>query len=309
MTDLLTRPVFILSLDMELGWGFASYPGHKVLGLQQSNPKRARGTIDLLLEILEKHDLKATWAVVGHLFFGPGEEKGLVSKEMPQFGEGYLDWDFYERMKSRPQLYYGRGIVEKILASRVKHEIGLHGFLHIPFDQCSREVASAEAEMGLKAANNLGIIPNSFVFPENRIGHVDILRDHGFQIYRGSNLRWWSKDQKFLIHKFDIAAHSIIATPASPSNNNGIWEIPGSTYFFEPRLPFTVPWRARLGLYRAIRAKKVFHIWLHCWSLLLYERLSRDLDEFLALVAQKRDDGKLEVMTMGELASCLESGG
>jgi len=298
--NLIDKPVFIISLDTELAWGFILEPRHKFLALLQSEPARARGTIDLLLNLFEKYDIPATWAVVGHLFLDSDEGKVMFHQEMPQFKEGWLDWDLYSSIRNTP-LYYGRDMVEKILASSVKHEIGLHSLFHIPFSQCSQEVAKAEIKQGVELAQRLGITPKSFVFPENSIGHVDVLKSHGFQIYRGIDAKRYDTPQGFLNRAIDWA----IVLPVLPLQKDNLWEIPGSMYFCEPKIPFSVLPRARLGLNRAIRANKVFHISLHPWSLLVQPSLHKILDKFLALVAKKRDEGKLQVMTMGELASYL----
>jgi hypothetical protein len=82
----------------------------------------------------------------------------------------------------------------------------------------------------------------------------------------------------------------------------GVWGIPSSIYFCDPQFSFTLPWRAKIGLERAIRASKIVHVWLYPWNLLLYRSLREDLEKFLAPVALKRDRGKIDVMTMGELA-------
>ena len=101
----------------------------------------------------------------------------------------------------------------------------------------------------------------------------------------------------------------MIAPPTEPKWMDGIWKIPSSMYFCDPQIKFSLLPRAKLGLYRAIRAKKVFHIWLHPHSLLLYPSLKDDLDKFLGVVAKKRDDGKIEVMTMGEFVVALDEKG
>lgn len=289
---------------MELGWGFILRPMHKVLLLLQRNSEGARGTIDILLSLFERYDIKATWATVGHLVLSPEEDTDFASEQLPQFKEGWLDWDYYRSLRNNP-LYWARDIIEKILANPIEHEIGLHGFFHIPFSNCTREVAKAEIEMGIKAVNTLGVQPKSFVFPQNRIGHIDVLKKNGIQIYRGKNLRWWNQDIWPPLHKLDSAVHKLIASPTLPLLKDGIWELPRSVYFCDPQIPFTLPWRAKCGLERAIRARKIVHIWLHPWSLLSYKRLVKDLENFLALVAHKRDEGKIEVMTMGEIASLL----
>jgi hypothetical protein len=109
----------------------------------------------------------------------------------------------------------------------------------------------------------------------------------------------------FLFRKVNGVIDKIIAPPVSPSYIDGIWELPSSIDFCDPQIPFSVLPRAKLGLSRAIRAHKVFHVSIHPWQLLLYKRLAKDLEDFLALVVQKRSEHKLEVMTLGELALCL----
>jgi peptidoglycan/xylan/chitin deacetylase (PgdA/CDA1 family) len=301
----LTKPVFVISLDMELAWGLMSNPEDERLTLLRNDPQEGRGTVSFLLELFERYNIPATWAVVGHLFFDSDGAEESVHQEMPQFKEGAIDWVYYSDIR-RNHLYCGKDIVQKILASSIRHEIGLHGFFHIPFSECSREVARAEVEQGIRAANKLGITPKSFVFPKNRIGHIDVLKENGIQIYRGKNkFHQREADQKLLVWMVNGAIDKIRAAPVSVLRRDGIWELPSSTGFYHPRFRSPFPWRARLGLYQAIRARKVFHIWLHPWNLLLYERLREDLERFLALVAQKRDQGKIEVMTMGEIVTSL----
>jgi len=305
---MLASPVFIISIDVELAWGLRLHPQHKMMALFQSEPQRMRQSIDSLIKILDSHDIGATWAVLGHLFLDSAEVKEVVHPEIPQMKEGWLGWDFYQNLNHNHPGYYGRDVVETILAGSSRHEIGLHGFFHLPFSECSRKVAEAEVEMGIKAAGRRGVVPVSFVFPEDSIGHVDILRRSGFQIYRGKGAGLWNKSQGFFIQKASGARDKVLAPPVRPLWQDGIWEIASSMYFCDPQMPFTLVPRARLGLWRTIRSNRVFHIWLHPWSFLLYNSLERDLESFLSLVAKKRDRGELQVMTMGELASYLNRG-
>ena len=305
VTKLPNKPAFVISVDTELVWGFIQHPKRSVPALFQNNPERARSAINTLLQLFENYDIKATWAVVGHLFLTPGEEKDLVSSDIPQLAEGWVPRDFYQSL-NYTSLFYCRDIVERIISNPVKHEIGLHGFFHIPFDQCSRDVARAELELGMKAANKLGINPKSYVFPHNEVGHIDVLKENSIQIYRGEDIRrWWDRDRNFIIRTFDSVVHEIIASPTSPSYHHGIWETPSSTGLYDPKLPFTIVPRVKLGINRAIRKNKVFHVWLHPWNLLLSENLEEDLRKIFEFVACKRDEGKLDVMTMGELSTHL----
>ena len=308
MTKELTKPTFIISLDVELIWGYVLHSEDKAVSLMKNDDTKGRGCIDTLLILFEKHNIPATWAVVGHLFLDHCEcEDGIPHKDMPRFKENWYSSDPCTNIQRDP-LYYGKDIVETILSNRIEHEIGYHSFSHIVFSECIREVAEAEIKIGNKLAKEFGITLKSFVFPENKIGYVDVLKESGFKIYRGENgRRRYEPSQNILIRKFNGGMNKLIAPPVEPEWMEGIWKIPSSMIFCDLQIKFSVLPRAKLGLYRAIKAKKVFHIWLHPHSLLLYPSLKDDLDKFLGVVAKKRDEGKIEVMTMGELASHLKS--
>ena len=98
----------------------------------------------------------------------------------------------------------------------------------------------------------------------------------------------------------------MIAPPTEPEWMDGIWMIPSSMFFCDPQIKFSVLWRAKLGLYRAIRSKKVFHVFLHPCNLLMYPSLKDDLDRFLEIVAKKRDEGKIEVLSMEKFVEALD---
>jgi len=300
----MNKPVFIISLDLELAWGFILKPEHWVLKLLAGDPHRGRGAIATLVNLFERHAIPATWATVGHLMLSPGESKAWIYREMPQFQQGWLDWGFYTSVRNSP-LYCAPDIIEDILASPARHEIGLHSFFHLPFSHCDEAVANEEMRLGVALAQRRGIAMKSLVFPGNYLGHTDILADYGIEIFRGNDPEYRQDSLNPLARRAAGAADILVASPVEPVWREGVWEIPGSKYFCGPRLPFTLLPRARVGLERAIRTNKVFHIWLHPWNLLQQADLAADLDKFLALVAKKRDRGELEVMTMSGLAASL----
>ena len=306
-SNALDKPVFIISLDTELLWGYVAHSTDKVVSLMRNDDGNVRDCIDILLKLFEKHNIPATWAVVGHLFLDHCEcEDGIPHKDMPRFKDDWYSSDPCTDIQKDP-LYYGRDIVEKILSNRIEHEIGYHSFSHVVFSECSREVAEAEIKEGIKLAKEFGITLKSFVFPENKIGHINVLKENGFRIYRGENLTRGKISQNILIRKFNGGIDKVIAPPAEPKWIEGIWEIPSSMYFCDSQIKFSVLPRAKLGLYRAIRSNKVFHVFLHPHDLLMYSSLKSDLDKFLAVVARKRSEGKIEVITMGKFASYLNT--
>lgn len=299
------QPTFIISLDTESIWGYVAYPSHKDIGMLKRDGTKGRGCVDILLNLFEKHNIPATWAVLGHLFLNHCEcEEGLPHRDMPRFKEDWYSSDPCTDIQRDP-LYYGKDIVEKILSNRIEHEIGYHSFSHVVFSECSREVAEAEIKKGIKLAKEFGITLKSFAFPENKIGHVDVLMENGFKIYRGATLLIGGQNQNILLRNFNAGIDKIIASPTKPKWMDGIWEIPCSMFFGDPTIKFSVLPRAKLGLYRAIRSKKVFHVFLHPHNLLRYSSLKDDLDKFLALVSKKREEGKIEVLTMGKFEGVL----
>ena len=300
---LFDQAIFIISLDTELIWGSTKSEYRELL---RKNKEKVRESIDSLIKILERYNIPATWAVVGHLFIDSCEKEScLTHKNMVEFGYK-KEWyeDPYTDINRNP-LFYGRDIIEKIFSSSVEHEIGYHSFSHVVFTEIPRELAEGEVREAKKIEKEWGIKFKSFVFPRNEIAHVDVLKDNGFKIYRGRNLGRYNLNQSFLVRKFNGGIGKMIASPAEPEWMDGIWEIPSSMYFCDPQIKFSMLPRAKLGLYRAIISKKVFHIWLHPHNLLMYPSLKDDLDKFLGIVAKKRDEGKIEVMTMGEIAEVL----
>ena len=300
------QPIFIMSLDTELIWGIIHTDTDASLLI--NDKKYCRGAIDFLLNIFEKYNIPATWAVVGHLFLDHCEkEGGIPHKDMPRFKKDWYLCDPCTGIQRDP-LYYGKDIIEKILSNPVEHEIGYHSFSHVLFSECSREVAEAEIKEGVKFAKEFGITLKSFVFPQDKIGHLDVLKENGFRIYRGRIFKRGNMNQKVPIRKINGAIDKIIVKPVEPRMVEGIWEIPSSMVFLD-RFPFTITFlpRAKIGIYRAMSANKIFHVWLHPQNLLYQPLLAKYLDNLLAFVSKKRDEGKIKVMTMGELADVLDN--
>ncbi len=258
-----------------------------------------------LLNIFEKNNISATWAFVGHLFLDQCTcSDGIAHIEIPRMNNEQYRFDPCSNINIDP-LYYGRDIVEQVMNSKIEHEIGYHSFSHVRFSECNREVANAEIEIGQKIAQRFGISFSSFVFPEGKIAHTDVLIKNGFKIYRGRNLERRSCRNNILINKLNSAINKIVSQPVDPLWANGIWEIPSSMFFCDQQLKLSVLPRAKIGLDRAIKDRRIFHIFLHPHNLLLYPSLTKDLDRFLSLVSKKSKNGEIEVKTMGGLAKML----
>jgi hypothetical protein len=202
-------------------------------------------------------------------------------------------------------LYFGKDILQRILSSTIEHEIGYHSFSHAIFSEIERKQAEVEIKAGVEIAKQYGLCFKSFVYPQNEIGHVDILEKYGFIIYRGRTSRYEKLSR--ISQKADGLINETIASSVKPERRNGIWEIRSSMMFCDPTYPFTLLPRAKLGLWRTIRSNMVFHIWMHPWNLLQYGSLSCDFEKFVEYVSRKRDEGKIDVMTMKGLAEHLNT--
>ncbi len=297
---MIQRAICTISLDLELLWGRVLSPHHNMVKRLRGDTSHGRRAVSTLLELFEKHNIPATWATVGHLFLDHCERESCIAQKNLLHSNNKIP-DPHTSVEKAP-LFYGKDIVEAILSSSVKHEIGLHSFCHVPFSQCSREVAEAEVSEGIKLAEKLGITLKSFVFPKNDIGHVDVLKQYGFKVYRGPNLAGKGLGRSLPIRTLNFAGSKVVAPVVEPIWRDGIWEIPSSMMFSDPLFAFTLLFRAKAGLLKAIRDNKVFHVFLHPEDLLAAPSLSNKLDRFLAFVSQKRGEGKLQVMTMGELS-------
>jgi peptidoglycan/xylan/chitin deacetylase (PgdA/CDA1 family) len=304
-TNLMSYPTFIISLDTELIWGYMRYPKDRVVKLLSNDLSRGRRNNDILLQLFEKHRIPATWATVGHLFLDHCEDdNGVLHRDMPRFKEDWYSSDPGTNIQRNP-LYYGKDFLKKILSSKIDHEIGYHTFSHVPLSECSREVARAEIAKSVEIGSEWGISFKSFVFPEHRVGHIDVLREYGFKVYRGSCIGDNSANRGRLGKAAAFFLRKTIPPSTEPILKNGIWEIPASMYFYESIFPnllqYTLSYRAKMGLRNAIRQRKVFHIYLHPENLLLQPSLANELNDFLAYVAKCRDNGHLKVITMGEV--------
>lgn len=76
-------------------------------------------------------------------------------------------------------------VLDLLLRSSVKHDIGAHGYYHKTFTSLSRAEAQNELELISLGMNRLGIKPESFVFPKNEVAHLTLLEKFGYKCYRG----------------------------------------------------------------------------------------------------------------------------
>lgn len=317
MTVTLNRGVAVISIDTELAWGEAHRRGAEPAGHDYSAERRV---IDRMLAMFAQYEISATWAVVGHLFLDRCESSNgrphpeVVRPDYPWLIGDWYDIDPTSDLGDSPY-YYGRDIVERILACPVSQEIGCHSFSHVMAGEpgCSKEAFGTDLAACRDAADALGVSLRSFVFPRNSIGHVDRLAEHGFSCYRGRPAEPFADRPSAVRAALRVVdrAYPLGGSASFPRRHpSGSWDIP-QTFLFAPadhrRLPIRV-WVQRpvARLRQAAGHRSVFHLWFHPHNITADpERALLALRMVCAEAARLRSSGRLDVLPMGDLAAQL----
>jgi hypothetical protein len=326
----LKRGVFIISLDLELAWGLFDLWGSSDTNVPRSCYDRYLQTrevvIDALLRLFHGYQVSATWAIVGHLFLDHCEATdGVKHPDMPRPTHGWFKHDWYAwdpaSTVERDPAWYGRDIVEKIMAAEPPQDIGCHSFSHVIFGDkgCSAQVAEAEIAKCVALAQEMGINPKSFVFPRNQEGHYQTLKNYGFSCYRTAQPGWvnilrgqaqrWAK---FCNDMLGLSPPCAVVEEKLP----GLWSISASAYYRPAHGGANIiPMRSRVrqsikGITKAIDTGGIFHLCLHPSGLgLKTEPLIGGLERILQYADRKRKEGKLDLLSMAQLAEPLKTAG
>lgn len=312
----------VISFDTELIWGSFD---HASAGAFERRFPDERGTIAALLGLLDRHEVAATWAVVGHLFLsecrrGP---RGDAHPELIHPGQSRRHGDWLDADPctdiTRDPLWYGVDVLDAIQSARTPQEIGCHSFSHPVFDDpaFAEDAARSEIEACGSLARARGIELRSFVFPRNREAHHAVLRDAGFTAFRGRDPVWYVGLPGVLSragHLLDQAA-AISPPVARPIEHfPGLWNIPGSMMLLHRaglRRAMTAGARlakVRRGLAKAADSGAVFHLWTHPFNVAGDRRaLLEAIDVVFDDAARLRDTGRLRIETMGALARRLSA--
>lgn len=198
---MLTNGTFIISLDFELHWGVferVNYDSPYMKNLFQT-PQ----AIDMILELFEKRNISATWAIIGFLFadsdqmlkeFEP-EIKPLYpcpGKNPYLIKTGHNEYD--------DPIHFAPSKIRRI-QSVAGQEIATHTFSHF---LCNSDGATVEAfrsdlESSVRIADTFGIKLNTIVFPKNQIINkfLDVLPEKGINVYRETEKGWMYSSSRY----------------------------------------------------------------------------------------------------------------
>jgi Polysaccharide deacetylase len=318
---------FALTFDTELIWGSFDSTPPDVFARRYPD---VRGTIDAVLRLLERYEVTATWAVVGHLFLREcrRDAAGLAHQELVRPGQRWWPRDWYAvdpcTDRQRDPLWYGDDVLDALQGAAVPQEIGCHSFSHVLYDDpdLTREAVDSDLDACLARAAERGITLRSFVFPRNLEGYHEALRAHGFTAFRGADPVWHAR----LPGPIGRAAHLVdqvagLPPPVSTPYEKlpGLWDIPGSALLIHRTgIRRAIPMSSRLrktrtGLRQAAASGGVFHLWTHPFNLASDRAfMLTTLELILRDAVAARDRGDIAIESMGAIAdrsSAQERGG
>jgi peptidoglycan/xylan/chitin deacetylase (PgdA/CDA1 family) len=286
-----------ISIDLELAWGFWDILTPEILRQSES---AERPICNTLVELFDRYGIPATWAVVAAV----------------------LDRASAEGRPGGEASWYAPDIIERIRAARTPHEIGSHGGRHLYYDRMSAAQAQDDLDFVNDVHRQNGLALDSFVFPRNAVGHLDLLARAGLRTFRGPDTGWVRLAPRLgaglgQIVTFGDKILPIPPAPAQAQPRGTLVDIPGSMLLpgrnGARRFILPAVTRAKLsaGLARARRSGRTFHFWFHpCNFYYRPEEQFSTLAWFLEHAADEAGRGRIEIRTMGSYAARAgEAGG
>lgn len=276
---------FVISLDFELFWGVrdkntAESYRKNILGVHQVIPR--------LLEIFEEHNVKATFAIVGLLFF---ENKREIQENLP------CSLPYYKNKSLTPYLgyfdqlgenantdlyHFAPNLIRQIL-NHPEHEIGTHTFSHYYCLEEGQNTDNFKSDIlnALRIAKNkYNISLTSLVFPRNQFNddYLKICCEQGIICIRGNEHSWiYAARNRNEESMFRRALRLLDAYINISGHNCYSDEYLKSRYPVDiPSSRFLRPFSAKLKLLEGLRLKRIksgmtyaaknnmtYHLWWH----------------------------------------------
>jgi hypothetical protein len=178
-------------------------------------------------------------------------------------------------------------VMKILLASKVEHDIGAHGYSHRVFTQLTAEEAENELRLISTGMNKYGVAPRTFIFPRNQIAHLKLLEKYNYFCYRGfGNV---AKDCMYI-------------------------EKCGRLYNIHPSI--FIDQHTNLPLLKnildiSIKKKLPFHMWFHFWNFgedakSVLNSIKNLMLPFLYYAKEKQEKGLLTFETMLSSAQKVE---
>lgn len=288
----LEKPIVCISADFEMAWAWR-YSKRVKDAVEMGRTER--NNFPIILENLNSRNIPITWATVGHLFLDHCERKNekahsdlprpdYFENEYWEFKEGdWYDSDPCTDYKKNPE-FYAPDLIEKILNSNVNHEIACHSFSHCDFSEenSNEKLIEAELNICIDLMKSFGIEPVSFIFPGNRYGNFDIIKQAGFKV-----IRYKSNAVKEIGYPEKLQ-NNLIAIHDSLNITSG--------NLFDYKFLYK---KFKRYVKKTIENKSICHFWFH--PSISQNDIDYLFNPVIDYLAELRDRDYIEIMTMKDI--------
>jgi peptidoglycan/xylan/chitin deacetylase (PgdA/CDA1 family) len=286
-----------ISIDVEGAWGTWDKP---TAAYHDRCARHEAAIVRGLVELFDRFEVSATWAVVGRLL--------------------ELDESAAKTTSHGAKIWYAPELVERVRAARTPQDIGSHSYAHVYFGSTPREALREDLAAARRVHDRHGLPFASFVFPRNQVGHVDLLRAAGVKVFRSVDHGWHIAVRERLGRNAGRVANladkvlpvppAVVQPVAHATEHGTVVELPSSMLLMARNglrravHPAVAALKAKLGLTAASRGAGTFHLWFHPSN--FYYDLERQLDtlgDIVKTAAQMRDRGEIEIRPMSSYAA------
>jgi peptidoglycan/xylan/chitin deacetylase (PgdA/CDA1 family) len=273
--------ILTISLDFELYWGLVNV---KSLQEYQSNLQGTHEAIEKTLELFERYEIHATWAIVGFIF---AKNKAELTAISPENKPNYLDENLnpYNYIKDNNSIdddyHFAPHLVDKI-NKYSNQEIGTHTFSHYYCLENGQNIQEFKEDISaaINIAKTKDIAIESLVFPRNQWNdeYFSVLTAQGITSYRGNEQSWLYKAVNETGESKARRALRLMDSyiNLSGSNSYTVDSISGLSPYNIPSSRFLRPVSRKLSVLEGLRKKRIindlvyaaknneiFHLWWH----------------------------------------------
>jgi peptidoglycan/xylan/chitin deacetylase (PgdA/CDA1 family) len=278
----------VISLDFELRWGLLDILGHDLSRYRQ-NLEGVREAVPVLLEMFTRHQVRATWAVVGAVACSGWEEWRARAPAWPRYADPALAWDErYAQADLEGRLYFAPELVDLVARSEGQ-ELGSHTFSHLYLGEpgvTEDDVLADGQAMAKLFQDRWQRTPKSFVFPRNQVAHTRALAANGISAWRENPHPFFWQKNLGPTQPLPVRALRLVDSLAPLGNRAAPSRASRASYFVRFSLPETL-WRLHLRRISSdvqqMRTGESMHLWWHPHN------LGGDVPRSMSRVAQLLD--------------------
>jgi hypothetical protein len=318
--------IFTISLDLELYWGVRD---SRSFGDYEANLCGERDAIRGILDLFETHDIHATWATLGFLFFkNIAELRQHLPSVLPDYRRQLLSSYRYidEHTWGGDDTYHFAPDTIELIRNCAGQEIGTHTFAHYYCLEEGQTIESFRADLqaAVEIAKANGIATTSLVFPRNQgnPAYLRVLDELGIACYRGNESASFYKPRNQREQSSFVRAMRLLDAYINLSGYNtySLEKCARSRPFNISASRFLRPYSHSLASLESLRLHRIkramrdaatgdrlFHLWWHPHNFGADVKHNLAfLQKILVYYGQLNQHYGMQSCNMGEIAALLE---